>query len=184
MPLLSRRDVATYDLGKTLQFRVTRKQGWIEEFALFIVLISLFWQANRSHIWFWLAAAVLGAIGYIADKLQGDQVELIVTATEITATGNLGNLFSTSKTLVTRSITSIGYDPGGEDQVPGLYARQGLQTTRLIPNLSEPQCLEIATCIYSHFPNIPDEHTNPDSWLFGKQSDLISLGLTNKRNLK
>jgi hypothetical protein len=59
-----------------------------------------------------------------------------------------------------------------------LYAKHGWKNTCLLPGLNPQQAGAIARTIFRRFPDIGPEDDNPDSLLFGMESDLTVLGLT------
>jgi hypothetical protein len=97
------------------------------------------------------------------------------------ATGNIGRLFSTEVRVAASDVKSIGYKPGGHGTQGGLYLKRGWRSVCLLPGLNPQQAGAVARTILRRFPLIGIEDRDPNSLLFGKDSDLTALGLSNSQ---
>ncbi|MGO9335988.1 MAG: hypothetical protein ACLPY1_00630 [Terracidiphilus sp.] len=176
MTLTGKADVESRDLGAELQFKVTRERGLIEVLAIPAFLaffLYVGWKANRY--WFVVAGGLWAAV-MTANWLQGSETELRVTTTELTATGNLGRMFSTQLRVPAAEVTALGWEGGSEDADPGLYVKRGWRRLCIMPGLNKEQATEVADAIRRRFPEIgPEKYGYP--WLGGKK-ELTTLGLS------
>ena len=122
--------------------------------------------------------ALPGLLAVVVGWMQGRSTELRVTSSELVATGNIGKWLSTEVRVPASEIKSIGFRAGGHGRRGGLYAKHGWKNTCLLPGLNPQQAGAIARTIFRRFPDIGPEDDNPDSLLFGMESDLTVLGLT------
>ena len=188
MRALNHAELTTVDLHSELRFTVVRYTGWLDMIALPLLLgllLDLSWThpASWPHLlaqkstWPLLLAAP-ACLALLVGWMQGRSTELRVTSSELVATGNIGRLFSTEATVPASGVKSIAYKPGGHGRQGGLYVKRGWRSVCLLPGVNPHQAGAVARTILRRFPQIGTEDRDPDSLLFGKDSDLTALGLS------
>lgn len=177
MPLLSRAEVTTLVEPTRITFHIEREDGWIEWLIGLAIICFCFWQWSRFHTIFWLIGGLVGTATVFANWTRGGRTELIVTAGELLARGNVGRMFSSEISIKTADVTAMQYQVGGEGAPSGLYVRHGWQNTCLVDGISEDQTNQILDEIFRRLPNVPTGDRNPASLLFGPSSDLTRLNL-------
>jgi hypothetical protein len=189
MRALSHAELTTVDLHSQLRFIVDRRVGWLDLIAgpLFLfVLLDFTWshpnswdhaliQKSTWPLLFALPSLLALAVGW----MQGRSTELRVTSSELVATGNVGSLFSTEVRVPATEIKSIGFRAGAHTRQGGLFVKRGWRYICLLPGLNPKQAGAVSRTIFRSFPEIGSEDRDPDSLLFGKESDLTTLGLSN-----
>jgi len=181
MRIFGRVELTTADYQSELRFTAVRRDGLFEFAAgpIFVILALYFgWKWQRP--WY-LAFGGIALLSLVANWIQGGATELRVTGSELLATGNLAKMFSTEIRVPADEIKTIRYEAGGEGDPGGLYIRRGWGRTCLLPGLNSEQADEVAQAIYLRFPDIGSGDHNPNSLLFGDQSNLTVLGLSDSK---
>jgi hypothetical protein len=188
MDVFAKAELTTIDLHSELRFTVDRHVGWLDLIAvplILFVVLDFAWTHPSSWVhdlvqksaWPFLFA-LPGLLAVVVGWMQGRSTELRVTSSELVATGNIGKWLSTEVRVPASEIKSIGFSAGGHGRRGGLYAKHGWKNNCLLPGLHPQQAGAIARTIFRRFPDIGPEDHNPDSLLFGMESDLTVLGLT------
>jgi len=181
-------ELTTVDLHSELRFSVIRHTGWLEPIiapVLLALLLDLIWihPASWPHLFAqkstWpLLFSSPALLAILVGWMQGRSTELHVTSSELVATGNIGRLFSTEVRVPASDVKSIAYKAGGHGSQGGLYLKRGWRSVCLLPGLNPQQAGAVARTIFRRFPAIGTEDRDPNSLLFGKDSDLTALGLS------
>ena len=179
MPASDRTEISTIELPGELQFVVIRQAGWAGKLVVPIAVAALaVWLWFSGNEVFSILVAVVGGISLSANWAHGPVTKLRVTETELLATGNLDSVFSKEARVQASEVTSIGYEIGNEDEPSGLYARTGWSHTCLLPGLNEEEANSVAAAISKQFPEIPAADRTPTSILFGDESGITTLGIS------
>jgi hypothetical protein len=192
MRALSHAELTTTDLHSELRFAVDRHVGWVNLiFGPVILFVLLDFASAHPSSWvhalvqkgawpllFALPSLLALAVGW----MQGRSTELRATSSELVATGNVGRLFSTEVRVPASEIKSVGFRAGGHGGQSGLFVKRGWRYVCLLPGLNPKQAGAVARTILRRFPEIGSEDRDPDSLLFGKESDLTALGLSNPQH--
>ena len=180
MELFGRTDLSTSELADAVEFTVVHRQGPIEVIIAPLVtalVVWLFWRSGSQLTKIMAAlAGVSGAIAVIANRRQGDEVSLRVTADELVTQGNMGKLFETEQRIATRDVLGMSYRSGGEDEMYGLYVKLRWNERCILPRLSEEQIQQVIEIIGRRFPDLPT--TDSAFSLFGRADEVITLGLS------
>ena len=177
MPFLSRAEVTTLPEPARIAFQIEHEHGWIEWPLALAGTGVCFWEWSRFHSIFWAIAGTFATASVVANWARGSRTELVVTADQLLARGNIGRLFSSETTIRTADVTAMRYQVGGEGAPSGLYVGHGWRSTCLVPEISEDQTNQILDEIFRRFPNIATGDSNPSSLLFGPSCDLTKLNL-------
>lgn len=178
--------MTTVELPNALEFSISRESGWLDWAAsplIVLLVIWMFWKMNTSFSR--LIAAVVcvsAAASAIATWIQGGSTKLRITSDELFAEGNLNKMFSTEVRIPVSEIESLGYNVGDEGEPSGLYVRHGWSHTCVLPGLEGDQASSVTTAIFDKFPEIAPEDTSPGSPLYGTQSELTTLGLSDSQS--
>jgi hypothetical protein len=192
MRALSHAELTTTDLLSELRFSVDRHVGWVDLIAAPVILFVLLdlasahpssWvhtlvQKGTRPLLFALPSLLALAVGWV----QGRSTELRVTSSELVAAGNIGRLFASEVRMSASEVKSIGFRAGGHRGQNGLYVKRGWGYVCILPGLNPKQAGAVARTIFRRFPEIGSEDRDPDSLLFGKESDLTALGLSNPQH--
>jgi hypothetical protein len=194
MKALSHSELTTVDLHSELRFSVDRHVGWLDLLAAPVILFVLLDFAS-AHPASWVHALMLKStwpllfalsslLALIIGWMHGRSTELRVTSSELIATENIGRLFSTEVRMPASEVKSIGFRVGGHGRQGGLFAKRGWRYVCLLPGLNQWQAGAVARTIFRRFPEIGTVDRDPDSLLFGTDSDLTALGLSNPQRNK
>jgi hypothetical protein len=179
MELFGKTDLSTIELPDSLEFTVVHKQGSIEVIITPVVtalVMWLFWRSGSQLTKIMAAlAGVSGAIAMIANRRQGDEVSLRVTADELVTQGNMGKLFETEQRIATRDVLGMSYRTGGENEMSGLYVKLRWSERCILPRLSEEQAQQTIEIISKKFPDLATSDSAFSS--FGADK-IIQLGLS------
>lgn len=148
---------------------------WISLVFALTLPIALYEHATPSVLIGILFLAILPLLLYKGRSVS----KLTVTANELSATGYLGSSSYETVRLPWSEIKGLEFVHSSEDSPSGLYARQGLWTTRcILPDINERQTVEVIGAIYRRFPYVETAESNPAlPSLFGKRHDTVTLGL-------
>lgn len=165
-----------------LEFSITRKRGWLSTaLGLIIALLAvcLFWRTGRVPVQIMAILAGAGcAISFVANWIHGSQTRLRVTSGGLVVRGNLNSWFRNELSIDSNELTSLEWQSGGEGGDSGLYARWGWQFRCLIADITPQQAAIIRDAIAKKFPELQLGDSSPGSFLFGDESGLTSLGLS------
>jgi hypothetical protein len=191
MRALSHAELTTIDLHSELRFSVEHRPGWLDRISLTaFAALTFYWAWTRfdvsTHTFsagvFWpLAPAAMSLVALLINWMQGRSTELRVTNSELVATGNIGRWFTTEVRVPAAEVKSLGFR-GGRGGHSGLSVRRGWRYVCLLPGLNAHQAGAVARTIFRRFPKIGSEDRDPGSLLFGKESDLTALGLSNPQH--
>ena len=165
----------------SLAFTVKRERGWITEilFPVFaFVVLFAFWRMGKLPIK--VMAAVAGActaITLVANRIHGNDTTLRVTANELVVRGNLNSWFRNELRIDARQLKSLLWNSGGESD-SGLYARWSWNCRCILADISAEQADRIRGAIAGKFPEIKIGGASHASFLFGNDSGLTDLGLS------
>jgi hypothetical protein len=180
MELFGKTDLSTSELADSVEFTVVHRQGPIEVIIAPIVtafVVWLFWRSGSQLTKVMAAlAGVSGAIAVIANRQQGDEVSLRVTADELVTQGNMGKLFETEQQIATKDVLGMSYRLGGEGEMYGLYVKLRWNERCILPRLSEEQSQQAIDTLSRKFPNLA---TSDSAFsLFGGADKITTLGLS------
>ena len=186
MRAIGRVQLTTTELPSGLEFDVVREFGWLELviwLAITLGTIWMFWRvdATITHVIVVVIGAIVAAAA-IATLVQGRSTKLLITSDEISAKGNINKMFSTEMRIPVSEVKWLGYEAGGDNEPSGLYLRHGWRRTCLLPGLDEDQGLDVVGAIFAKFPGIVPEDKRGGSLLFGSESGLTGLGLSDSRS--
>jgi hypothetical protein len=192
MRALSHAELTTIDLHSELRFSVDRHVGWLDLIAgpvILFVLLDFAWihPSSWAHALIqksaWpLVFSLPGFLALAVGWMRGRSTELRVTSSELVATGNVGRLFSSEVRVPASEVKSIGFKAGGHGRQGGLYVKRGWRSICLLPGLNPKQAGAVGRTIFRRFPEIGPEDHNPDSLLFGIESDFTALGLSSPQH--
>jgi hypothetical protein len=188
MKAIGRVQLTTVELQDSLEISVVREYGrleWAIGLVLTLFTIWLFWRFNTpiTHLFAAVICAV-AATAVIAIWVQGTSTKLRVTRDEILAEGNINKIFSNEMRIPVSEVKWLGYEAGGENEPSGLYLRRGWSRTCLLPGLDEDQGIAVVSAIFAKFPEIVPEDKRGGSLLYGSESGLTGLGLSDRESEK
>jgi hypothetical protein len=186
MKAIGRVQLTTVELPDALEFSVVREYGWLEwaiGLVLTLMLIWLFWRFNTliTHL-FAAVICAAAAAAVIAIWVQGRSTKLRVTSDEILAEGNINKIFSSEMRIPVSEVKWLRFEAGGDNAPSGLYLRHGWSHTCLLPGLDKNQGIAVVSAIFAKFPEIVPEDKRGGSVLYGSESGLTSLGLSDTRS--
>lgn len=178
MKVLGSKELETRDFGDSLQFVLTKNLGWAEIAIEVIVLGCIIFLAWRQNSVILMGFAGLGVIGIVINWIQGRETVLQVNERGIIARGNLDSWFRRELTLSSDEITSMGWSPGGDGDIGGVYAQCGTLLSWVLPGAIEEHGRIVITAIEDRFPAFPVADRADGSLLFGNDSGITTLGLS------
>jgi len=180
MKLLGNNELATRDFGDSLQFVLTRNLGWVEV-AVEVILVGgtllLGWLQNNYIL---LGFGGVGLLGIVINWSHGRETVLMVSESRIIARGNLDSWFGKEITLSTDEISSVGWTPAGDGDGGGVYVRCKALHSWILPGVNEEHGRRVISAIEEKFPAFPIADRSAASILFGDDSGITTLGLSNK----
>ena len=165
------------DLSDALQFVLTRNRGWLE-IAVEVIVIGGFclyawWQGSVIAMIF----AALAIVGTLANWVHGRETILRVNEKGILARGNLESWFTSEIKLPIEEITSMAWLAPNED-AGGVVVSCGYRQSYVLPGVTEEQGRAIINAIAEKFPDFPIGDRTPAPMLFGDNSGITTLGLS------
>jgi hypothetical protein len=179
MKIVGSTELKTRNLGDSLQFVLTRSPGWTEV-AFEVILVGGFlfyawWQSSAILAIF----AVVGIVGMAINWIQGRETLLRVSENSIIARKNSASWVGKDVTIAVAEISSMGWSAGGEDDDGGVYVMRGYSRSWVLPGASEEQGRVVISAIEDRFPSFPIADRTPASLLFGDDSGITRLHLSN-----
>ena len=172
------RQMDTRDLGDSLQFVLKRNPRWPNLVAgLTVIGIFAFvswWRQSMVLLIF----AVVGTIGLISNRLRRRETTLRVNRAEVVAQGDLQGSSNEETRIPLNEITSMGWGAGGQDDSGGLYVANGFTRSYILPGATEAQARQILAAITGRFPGFPIDDKTWASLIWGDESVLLELNLT------
>jgi len=171
----------TRDFGDSLQFVLTRNPGWAEV-AVEVILVGgtlLFGWLQNNYIL--LVFGGVGLLGIVINWSHGRETVLMVSQSRIIARGNLDSWFGKKITLPSDEISSVGWSPAGEGEGGGVYVRCKAFHSWILPGANEEHGRRVISSIEEKFPGFPIADRSAASILFGDESGITTLGLSNKK---
>ena len=186
MRLFGRVELTTVELPNALEFSISRESGlveWAGGMVIGLLGLWMFWKVNTpfSRL-IVVVVCVAAAASAIASWVQGGSTKLRVTADELFAEGNLNKLFSTEVRIPASEIASLGHNVGNDGEPSVLYVKHGWSRTCVLSGLDADQGSSVTSAIFDKFPEIAPEDTSPGSPLYGTQSELTTLGLSDSQS--
>jgi hypothetical protein len=143
-------------------------------FIFLIVGVMLWRYRSWMYLVFTLGSAVWCFLYWFRDRKR----ELWVTERYLEVRRDHGGVSATHIRMQWTEILGLEYRAGGEDEDPGLYAREGYwRGTCLVPYLDKEQSDDIIVAIYAQFPDVKVKDDDGSWSLFSEKSGLTTLGL-------
>lgn len=163
--------VETVEEGGELGFHFRSKTNWTTLLFL-MVAIGFFVYGFVQQSWSFALFSLLLICQTIWSSLNPTDQWLRATSEGVIASG---------ERIRWPEIRSLRYHAGGEDESSCLAIDTGAGTRKLFTGIDEEECRQIVTAIYRRFPyaEMADDPGPPT--IFGKWSELTTLGLSAKR---
>jgi hypothetical protein len=181
MEIFGSSEMKTTDLGDSLQFVITRSVGWTEV-GFEVILISAFsfyaWRQSSAIL---TICVVLAIIGMMINGIRGREVLLRVSKSGIIARRHSSGWVSKENTIPVGEISSMGWSAGGEGDDGGVYVMCGYSRSWVLPGASEEHGHVVISAIEDRFPAFPVSERTSASILFGDDSGITTLHLSNRQ---
>ena len=104
--------------------------------------------------------------------------KLLVSETELVATGSLRRVFQTEVKILASDVKWLEYSCRGEGEPQGLYVQQDHAFVCLFPGLEETEVAKLVEAIRMKFPDLEKGDTDGRTLLYGEGSGITVLGLS------
>jgi hypothetical protein len=175
-------EVSSVELPNALEFTIVRVLGWFDWLAWIVLMPTVLWMFWRTHSLLAHAIAIFAGVStaayLIANFLQGKETKLRVTSDEILAEGNLGKFFTTTIRIPASEVASLRYFQDAEGNSRGVQ----VNSKYVLPGVSKEQGESVIRAITRKFPDTYAEDEGIGSFLFGVDSGITTLGLSEDRS--
>jgi len=181
MEIFGSSEMKTTDLGDSLQFVITRSVGWTEV-GFEVILISAFsfyaWRQSSAIL---TICVVVAIVGMMINGIRERDTLLRVSESGIVARIHSAGWTGNEATIPVGEISSMGWSAGGEGDDGGVYVMHGNSRSWVLPGASEEHGRIVISAIEDRFPAFPVSDRTPASLLFGDDSGITTLQLSNRQ---
>jgi hypothetical protein len=181
MRIVGSTELKTSDLGDSLQFVLTRSLGWTEVAFDVILIVGFSFYAWRQSSSILTICVVLAIVGMMINAIRGRETLLRVSESGIIARRHSAGWVGKENTIPVGEISSMGWSAGGEGDDGGVYVAHGCSRSWVLPGASEEHGRIVISAIEDRFPAFPVSDRTPASLLFGDDSDITTLHLSNRQ---
>ncbi len=144
--------ITTSEFPDHLQIVVTREFGLLMLILPPATMVALIGIGILGHFWILALMGVFGLGSFALWYRHGPVTTLNVSASELTARGNIDRSFRTEIVVPASEVKSLGYEIGDEQEPSGLYVRRSWRNTCLLPDLNRKDTMAIADAVHDKFP--------------------------------
>ena len=175
MKIVGSIELKTSDFGDSLQFVITQSLGWTE--VAFEVILLGAWRQSSAVL---TICVVLAIVGMMVNGIRGRETLLRVSESGIIARRHSAGWVGKENTIPVGEISSMGWSAGGEGDDGGVYVMRGYSRSWVLPGASEEHGRIVISAIVDRFPAFPASDRTPASLLFGGDSGITTLRLSDR----